>query len=205
MNLTVQIINCSLWTGLGWKGLTVAGRDWLQLEGPWRNWLRVKSVRGDGVGLFPSFLCTFVPTFEKRAWLQQLWCVWRLQKKEMSSKWGEGTHSEDSYPCPLILRLKHPSLSQPSESAPHWKKKVYHLTSISISHWFTNSERNYSIPIWISIGKGTFELREPESLPFPSFFSAKKLKKKYVKGTDALREKNEGAHWGIKANRSLYP
>lgn len=30
---------------------------------------------------------------------------------------------DDSYPWPLMLRLKHPSLSQPSESAPHWKHK----------------------------------------------------------------------------------
>lgn len=55
------------------------------------------------------------------------WCVRRL-RQIMKIVWKSEERQnvsclDDSYPCPLMLRLKHPSLSQPSESAPHWKHK----------------------------------------------------------------------------------
>ena len=34
-----------------------------------------------------------------------------------------------TYPCPFILRLKHPSLSQPKESAPHCDKQNKNIKS----------------------------------------------------------------------------
>lgn len=55
------------------------------------------------------------------------WCVRRL-RQIMKIVWKSEERQnvsclDDSYPCPLMLRLKHPSLSQPRESAPHWKHK----------------------------------------------------------------------------------
>lgn len=55
------------------------------------------------------------------------WCVRRL-RQIMKIVWKNEERQnvsclDDSYPCPLMLRLKHPSLSQPRESAPHWKHK----------------------------------------------------------------------------------
>lgn len=55
------------------------------------------------------------------------WCVRRL-RQIMKIVWKNEERQnvsclDDPYPCPLMLRLKHPSLSQPSESAPHWKHK----------------------------------------------------------------------------------